>query len=256
MYTQVEKSKEKKCRLVAIPVAQKKPIIQLETKPYATQTFQLRRRNKSNEYSKVENKEWNVHYGERAGTGIRREKAGTMATVILGPRSDANNQNKPDPQILNKTITTLDDVLETAGGWIRGHLWNGLLGGSGKTSSNLTPMSHTTNMNWNRNFEEPMKKIVERLNAYYQFKKPENYYLLLKYTADTKGTYLPASKQGVQIPNEIIGDYSFLAWNIEKNELTQDENAIESAWKELDMMTINQIKKAEKKIIKTTKQTH
>ncbi|MCA6091948.1 hypothetical protein LE181_07210 [Streptomyces sp. SCA3-4] len=89
-----------------------------------------------------------------------RTGGGRSVHVTLGPGSRAPERSyggsPPDPRectVVNALIA------RDGGGWVRGHLWNDHLGGPG-TSCNLTPMTSATNSQFNRGFEEPLKKML------------------------------------------------------------------------------------------------
>ncbi|MBH1934399.1 hypothetical protein I5Q34_08875 [Streptomyces sp. AV19] len=85
---------------------------------------------------------------------------GTSVRVTLGPGSRAPSRiyggspPRPDQCTVVDALNARD-----GGGWVRGHLWNDHLGGPG-TSRNLTPMTSATNRRFNRDFEEPLKKML------------------------------------------------------------------------------------------------
>lgn len=90
-----------------------------------------------------------------------REGGGRSVHVALGPGSRAPERSYGgSPPDLNE-CTIVRDLIERdgKGSWVRGHLWNDHLGGPG-TSRNLTPMTSATNRRFNRDFEEPLKKML------------------------------------------------------------------------------------------------
>ncbi|WP_190108507.1 hypothetical protein [Streptomyces cinnamoneus] len=97
-----------------------------------------------------------------------RTGGGRSVHVTLGPGSRAPERSyggsPPDP----KECTVVNALIaRDGGGWVRGHLWNDHLGGPG-TSCNLTPMTSATNSQFNRGFEEPLKKMLWACMRYAQ----------------------------------------------------------------------------------------
>ena len=143
--------------------------------------------------SEVQNQSQYDDYGVSVNTGIGSEKSGSSAECVIGPRDGSYLGSSPDTSILKNTIAWLDSHLATSGNWIRGHLLNDWLGGSGHYNLNLAPMSHTTNQAWNKNFEQHMKNISEVLNSYYTYNNDSNTFLVLGYTAKASGEYQPVN---------------------------------------------------------------
>lgn len=145
-----------------------------------------------------------------AATGIRGEQSGISAEAWIGPGGVRGSS--PDTKIMAHTMARLEMRLPTSNNWIRGHLLNDNLGGSGKMNDNLAPMSHTTNMQWNRAFEQPMKQAATLLNSAYLYTRAQpSYYVLLGYRATASGAYGPALAHGITIPATFTGEWYYVA---------------------------------------------
>lgn len=204
----------------------------------------------------VRNKQFYLNYGPLANTNKNSESHGTSVEYNIGPRDGSYLGSSPDTTIMKHTINWLDTNLSTSGNWIRGHLLNDWLGGSGHDNENLAPMSHTTNQQWNKNFEQHMKGISEKLNSEYTYNKSSDHFLILGYLASTSGNYTPAQNQGVSIPNQFSGDFYYAAYDRKAKTLSYQDPDVSAAFKELTSSTQQSITTLEGKIVKQTAQVH
>ncbi|WP_435880057.1 eCIS core domain-containing protein [Streptomyces werraensis] len=101
-----------------------------------------------------------ARFGPAANNGPLKRMGGTSVTVTLGPSvlAPANSYGGSRPGAGECTLVNELNARD-GGGWIKGHLWNDNLGGHG-VSENLTPMTDSTNQNFNRRFEEPLKRML------------------------------------------------------------------------------------------------
>lgn len=194
--------------------------------------------------------------GALSATNVAGEDTGTDAERVMGPRTGLYLGSSPSTAIMQGTINWLDTNLATANNWIRGHLLNDWLGGSGKSNDNLAPMSHTTNQQWNRNFEQQMKAITERIYSFYNNNSGTDYFLLTGYVATASGNYAPAALQGVTIPDQFDGHYYYAAYDRTNGNVDYTPLTVNTAWNELDQTTKNTINALENSITTTTMQTH
>ncbi|MFK4071574.1 DUF4157 domain-containing protein [Streptomyces sp. NPDC029674] len=96
----------------------------------------------------------NPYGGPLARTG------GSSVAVTLGPSVNAPGNTYGGSRPGAAECTLVNELNQRDGdGWIKGHLWNDNLGGHG-VSINLTPMTNSTNQNFNRRFEEPLKAML------------------------------------------------------------------------------------------------
>nr|WP_246201848.1 DUF4157 domain-containing protein [Streptomyces alboniger] len=85
---------------------------------------------------------------------------GSSVSVTLGPSVNAPGNTYGGSRPAPAECTIVNELNQRDGdGWIKGHLWNDNLGGHG-VSINLTPMTNSTNQNFNRRFEEPLKLML------------------------------------------------------------------------------------------------
>lgn len=99
-------------------------------------------------------------FGPQSNGGPLQRMGGTSVTVTLGPsvNAPANSYGGSRPGATECTLVNELNARDGSG-WIKGHLWNDNLGGEG-VSENLTPMTDSTNQNFNRQFEEPLKRML------------------------------------------------------------------------------------------------
>ncbi|MCX4570747.1 DUF4157 domain-containing protein [Streptomyces viridodiastaticus] len=99
-------------------------------------------------------------FGPAANNGPLKRMGGTSVAVTLGPSvlAPANSYGGSRPGAAECTLVNELNARDGSG-WIKGHLWNDNLGGHG-VSENLTPMTDSTNQNFNRQFEEPLKRML------------------------------------------------------------------------------------------------
>ncbi|MEU1350897.1 DUF4157 domain-containing protein [Streptomyces sp. NPDC005775] len=99
-------------------------------------------------------------FGPQGNGGPLQRVGGTSVTVTLGPsvNAPANSYGGSRPGAAECTLVNELNARDS-GGWVKGHLWNDNLGGHG-VSENLTPMTDSTNDNFNRQFEEPLKRML------------------------------------------------------------------------------------------------
>ncbi|HEU4325561.1 MAG TPA: hypothetical protein VFS21_20615 [Roseiflexaceae bacterium] len=206
--------------------------------------------------NQVEDTSFYQNYGNMINTGINGEQSGSDVEYVVGPRSGGYMGSGPKTSIMAQTITSLDTNLPTANGWIRGHLLNDWIGGSGKDNENLAPMSHTTNQQWNRNFEQRMKSITEVLDSFYVNNTSTDAFLLIGYIATASGTYAPATGHGITIPNQFDGSWYYGAYDRVTGNIDYGANAVTDAFNELDTTTDNRVTQLEGQIVPTTMQIH
>jgi hypothetical protein len=204
----------------------------------------------------VQNVKFYDQYGLLNDTNVAGEESGSDAELVIGPRTGQYLGNGPDQNIMPNTINWLNINLPTANNWVRGHLLNDWLGGRGDRNDNLAPMSHTTNQQWNRNFEEPMKKITERFDSFYANSSGHKYFILTGYIATASGSYAPASQNGVNIPNQFDGALYYAAYDRDTRVVKYGDNEVTAAFNELDPYTRNAIQIYEQRIATPIMQVH
>ncbi len=194
-------------------------------------------------------------YGGLIGTNINNEESGSDVERVVGPRTGLYLGSVPDQTILPQTIASLNINLPTANNWIRGHLLNDWIGGSGSDNENLVPMSHTTNQQWNRGFEQKLKSITEVVYSSYNGLR-SRYSLLVGYTATASGLYGPANAQGIDIPNQFDGNWYYGAYDRITGASHYDNTTVTAAFNELTQNARNRIAQIEGQIVQTIMQTH
>ncbi|MDB9343303.1 DUF4157 domain-containing protein [Nodularia spumigena CS-586/05] len=223
----------------------------LQKMPYNTRTPKAR-------LLRVENQTFYYDSSPLQQTNVNGESYGTSVESVIGPRTGQYLGSVPDQTILSNTISWLNNNLPTANQWIRGHLMNDWLGGSGSDNSNLAPMSHTTNQLWNNNFENKLKLLTERINSFYSnnILLNNDYFLLIGSTASAIGTYGPAQASGVIIPDQFVGNWYYAAYRRTDNQVLYDDTSVTTALNELDQATRDSINATENTIVSVTNQVH
>ncbi|WP_063837527.1 DUF4157 domain-containing protein [Streptomyces sp. NRRL WC-3549] len=95
-----------------------------------------------------------------------RRTGGTSVRVTLGPSVNAPGNTYGGSPPGAAECTLVNELNQRDGsGWIKGHLWNDNLGGPG-VSANLTAMTSATNSTFNRQFEEPLKRMLHECSAH------------------------------------------------------------------------------------------
>jgi hypothetical protein len=88
---------------------------------------------------------------------------GTSMSVALGPEAGqrGNYGSEPVPGVCTAVEALNGSDVLAAYGWIKGHLLNDNLGGTGRDSKNLTPLTTAANKDHNKKVEEKIKNFIE-----------------------------------------------------------------------------------------------
>jgi hypothetical protein len=123
----------------------------------------------------------NPYGGPLARTG------GSSVAVTLGPSVNAPGNTYGGSRPGAAECTLVNELNQRDGsGWIKGHLWNDNLGGQG-ISINLTPMTNSTNQNFNRQFEEPLKKMLLACTRHAQNDSRSSFWYGVTFSVSTYG---------------------------------------------------------------------
>lgn len=127
-------------------------------------------------------------FGPQSGGGPLQRVGGTSVTVTLGPsvNAPANSYGGSRPGAAECTLVNELNARD-GGGWVKGHLWNDNLGGHG-VSVNLTPMTDSTNDNFNRQFEEPLKRMLLMCTSHAQANPNAPTWYGVTFTVSTYGS--------------------------------------------------------------------
>lgn len=126
-------------------------------------------------------------FGPQSNGGPLQRVGGTSVTVTLGPsiNAPANSYSGSAPGAAECTLVNELNARD-GGGWVKGHLWNDNLGGKG-VSKNLTPMTDSTNDNFNRQFEQPLKRMLWACTTHAQANPSLSTWYGVTFTVSTYG---------------------------------------------------------------------
>lgn len=169
---------------------------------------------------------------------LTNERMGTSYEAVLAPSSGQYLGSQPNKTAFPRALAYLDNNFPTANRWIRGHLLNDWLGGHGIVD-NLTLMSHTTNQRWNGAFEQPMKRLVEKLGSIYSgagSRYKPIYLVYVGYQAEISQDVHDDFDNQMPVPKYIRGYNYFAARNRTNGTIYFDDNTVETALDELDQV--------------------
>ncbi|MFI0720703.1 hypothetical protein [Streptomyces sp. NPDC021224] len=126
-------------------------------------------------------------FGAAGNGGPLQRMGGTSVTVTLGPSVNAPAFSYGGSRPGATECTLVNELNARDGsGWIKGHLWNDNLGGHG-VSQNLTPMTDSTNQNFNHQFEEPLKRMLLKCTNHAQQNPNSPFWYGVTFTVSTYG---------------------------------------------------------------------